>query len=216
MEGNEMTQTISNKVYVLSQDTSHLIGDLDLDAWLIKFSGWENTVALCLPEEYELPGRIEFDAVLETMRFSDYPVNDVSWPIMSGRMLDVLLSVGHFGHKAFPVIIRDCEIASFKDGTAQVSGEELHHFFAVQVKEYLDIFDWERSAYELNPDSTDQVNDIEKLVLKDFGKNLPPVFRLSVYPHLLLVSAQARAALVMQGIQGTAFYKLDDLWSNSE
>lgn len=67
------------------------------------------------------------------------------WPIMSKRMLDTLLSVGNFRHRAYPVVMVDCgQIYNEELGTKSSSGIEYHNFLAVQVLEDLDIFDWEK------------------------------------------------------------------------
>jgi hypothetical protein len=211
MKGNEMKQDICNKNYILSWDLDHLI-DLDNDAWLVKFPGYEN-IGLCLLREYNLPERIEFDAVFDAIQSSDYPINNIDWNIMSQKMLNTLLSVGDFQYKAIPIVMVDCEVVMVDDeaiGRSNRSEKEDHRFIAVQLLEHLDIFDWENSVYEPDPTITDLVDSIDKLVLKQPQDGFPPIFRLSVYPYVLFVSGKARMALEQVGIRGVVFEEIEN------
>ena len=203
-----MTQTTLNKNYVLSWDTSHLI-DVDTDAWLVKFPDSEN-IRLSLFKEYDLPERIEFDAIFDVIQTSDFPINDVSWPLMSKKMLNTLLDVGNFSHKAIPVVMVDCQVISYENSVAKRSEKEDHRFVAVQLLEHLDAFDWEKSVYEAHPRLPNRVSFIKKLVLKEPSGGFPPLFRLSVRPSPLFVSGEARAALEQEGIQGVIYQDLED------
>ena len=205
MKGNEMKQDICNKNYILSWDLDHLI-DLDNDAWLVKFPGYEN-IQLSLLREYNLPERIEFDAVFDAIQSSDYPINNVDWNIMSQKMLNTLLSVGNFRYKAIPIVMVDCEVIGLG---GQRSEKEDHRFIAVQLLEHLDIFDWENSVYEPDLTRTDLVDSIDKLVLKQPQDGFPPIFRLSVYPYVLFVSGKARMALEQAGIKGVVFEEIEN------
>ena len=142
MEGNEITEEILHKNYILNWDSSHFV-DLDADAWLVKFSGYEN-IQLALLKEYNLPEKIEFDAIFDVIQRSDFPINDVGWSIMSQKMLDILLSVGSFPHRVIPLVMVDCEVIG-RGGKR--SEKEDHRFVAVQLLEHLDIFDWEKSIF---------------------------------------------------------------------
>lgn len=203
-----MTQTTLNKTYSLSRDNSHLV-DVDTDAWLVKFPGAEN-VHLSILREYDLPERIEFDAIFDVIQTSDFPINDVGWPIMSKKMLNTLLSVGNFPHKAIPVVMVDCEVISYESGAAKRSEKENHCFVAVQLLEHLDAFDWEKSVYEPHPRMSNRVSYIKKLVFKEPTNAFPPLFRLSARPSPLFVSGKARAALEKEGIQGVIFQDLEE------
>jgi hypothetical protein len=205
MEGNGMKQDICNKNYILSWDLDHLI-DLDNDAWLVKFPGYEN-IQLSLLREYNLPERIEFDAVFDAIQSSDYPINNVDWNIMSQKMLDILLSIGSFPHRVIPLVMVDCEVIG---SGGKRSEKEDHRFVAVQLLEHLDVFDWENSVYEHDPTIKDLVDSIDKLVLKQPKDGFPPIFRLSVYPYVLFVSGKARMALEQAGIKGVVFEEIEN------
>ena len=192
-----------NKNYILSWNTSHLI-DVDSDAWLVKFPGYEN-VSLALLRSYQLPERIEFDAIFDVIGLSDYPVNNVSWPIMSKRMLEVLSEIGAFPYKAIPLVMIDCEVVSIENGIAIRSGKENYEFIGLQLLEHLDAFDWERSVYEPHPRMANRASYIKKLVLKEPKEGFPPLFRLSAHPSALFITDKAREALKSKGIRGV-FY----------
>ena len=64
--------------YHLFWDVEHIKGTV-YDATLVPFPRWEVT------------------------QHSDYPSNDVTWPLMSPRMLEVLCQVGDFPHRRIPV-----------------------------------------------------------------------------------------------------------------
>jgi hypothetical protein len=98
---DEKNKSMSNKLeqaYILDWDNSHLL-DLDYDAFLVKFSGWENTICLSLTKEYNLPERIEFDAIFDTLKHTDFPINNVRWPIFSQRAISRLSRINSFRHK---------------------------------------------------------------------------------------------------------------------
>ena len=200
-----MRQDICNKNYILNWDSSHFV-DLDSDAWLVKFPGYEN-IQLALLREYNLPERIEFDAIFDVIQRSDFPINDVGWSIMSQKMLDILLSIGSFPHRVIPLVMVDCEVIG---SGGKRSEKENHRFIAVQLLEHLDVFDWENSVYEPDPTIKDLVDSIDKLVLKQPKDGFPPIFRLSVYPYVLFVSGKARMALEQAGIKGVDFEEIEN------
>ena len=203
MEGNEITEEILHKNYILNWDSSHFV-DLDADAWLVKFSGYEN-IQLALLKEYNLPEKIEFDAIFDVIQRSDFPINDVGWSIMSQKMLDILLSIGSFPHRVIPLVMVDCEVIG-RGGKR--SEKEDHRFVAVQLLEHLDIFDWEKSIYKPHPRLPNRVYSIDTLVLKKPQDNCRPLFRLSAYPSKLFVSGKARMALEQAGIRGVVFEEI--------
>lgn len=193
--------------YILNWDLSHL-GDDSHDARLIKFPGWENVVRLASTKEYSLPDKIAFSANLRTLKSIDFPYNDVNWPIISKKMLDVLVAVRNFPHRAIPIVMLDDVVTFDEQGDAQHSGDENHEFVAVQLLEHAKVIDLERSVYEVDEEFPGRVDNVEKLVLKEPQEGFSPLFRLAEYPVPLLTSPSARLALEEADIQGLVFETL--------
>jgi hypothetical protein len=158
-----------------------------------------------------LPEPIEFESLEEDLAKTDYPYNSNHFPIMSKQMLDVLLSIKNFSHQAIPIVIIDATGIYVEGAKNYVrSGIENYNFSLVRIPEYIDVFDWENSIYELNPKQPGRVklSTVKKVVLKEPEEGFPPLFQVSAMPYRLLVSEEARTALETAGIRGTRFSKL--------
>lgn len=187
--------TLTNKAYELRQDSSQLKGytnDEYYDGWVVDFPGWEQVNALFwepqpikLPLEFRLEGR--FSRILHT----DYPCFSPYIPVMSEKMLKVLLSVQPFPHQAIPVVIYDGD-----------STQETRDYTLVQLLKHIDVFDPEHSEYYQNSGL------IDCIALKEPVGGYPPLFRVIEEPTFLFVSAQAKAALQKAGIRGVSFISL--------
>jgi hypothetical protein len=142
----------------------------------------------------------------------DYPCceDGIGWPIMSKRMLEVLLSVRDFPHQTIAIDIKDAtQVADVERGIGlKDSGIHNHNFVIVQLLEQLDIFDWEQSVYEPSKISSYGVGKVKKMVLKEPETGFPPLFRVTTDATKLYVSAAARAALEAAGIGGVKFSNL--------
>lgn len=172
--------------------------DLNVEAWLWEFPGWKE-ISFSRAEPINIPEPVIFDSVDELIRETDYPYTDVTtWPVMSKRVLAALLSVQEFPHQAIPVEMRDNEqILDRETGEYSSSGLVSHDFVIVQLLEQKNAFDWEKSTYKRNPRRPEvvKVGTLKNLVFERLQSDLPPLFRLSAYPYLLLVSAAAKEAL---------------------
>jgi len=154
-----------------------------------------------------------FEANFRTLGVIDYPYNDVSWPIMSKKMLDTLLAVGTFPHRVIPVIMIDDTVMTpdrYDEAGNPKPGVGTDRFVAIQLLEELDVFDWEQSVYERHERFPEYVTFVEKLALKTRPGGFPPLFYIAHYPARLFVSAEARLALEKAGIQGLEFVSLAD------
>ena len=118
---------------------------------------------------------------------------------MTKYMIDVLFLISPFKHRLIPVTILDHEnnIISEND------------FYSVQLIEYLDILDLEKSNYIMDDEEPDKIINLFQAVFKESVYILPPVFRLKVNPLYLFVSSDARQALERAGIKGLKFMELD-------
>jgi hypothetical protein len=203
--------TTLEKLYILDWDVSCL-GDDIYAAELMKFPDWENTCGLVLTEEYLLPQKVSFEANFQTISTMDFPYNDVRWPIMSERMLDILLSVKHFPHKSIPIVMINDSIMSkdrYQSNGLANDGVENHNFYAVQLTSSITALDYERSKYESDLNSM-LIIDVERLILKEPREGFPPLFRISEYPAPLLVSSLGRLALESIEARGMIFTELEN------
>jgi hypothetical protein len=183
---------------------------------IVEFPGWDANWVLagvCPPFEPSEP--VEFDtnfALLE--KVPDYPNNTARWPVMSRRMLDVLLSVGEFAYHAIPVtLVQDTiDVDVRYDALGRPKPEySKTDYVAVQLLSYTDVFDAERSLFTRSRLDPDEILRIRKLALNVPPEGLPPLFRLEVYDVHLFVSAEARAALDSAGIRGPEYVPLDKI-----
>jgi len=198
---------VSDPAYILFWDTSR-VGDEGVTANLVEFPGSDNAIGWIHTRRIEVPDPVYFEARVETIREVDYPDNDVRWPIMSERMRAILLGDAP-EHRVMPVAFLDDMVPTaerFENRTPR-PGVAIEGFAAIQILERTDAFDMERSEYTPDPDLPGRVVDLKRLVLKDTP--LPPLFRLSAYPSLLLVSHRARLELDAAGIQGAEFHPLE-------
>jgi hypothetical protein len=153
--------------------------------------------------EAKMPKDIVFVSLTNLL---DYPyILEVwSWPIMSRKMLDVLLSVGSFPHQIIPITFKKLE-----------SKEINHDYVILQIMELSDLLDMEKSVYSIetvfaDPEET-FVCDVKLKVLKEPANGFPPIFRIKGDHVPLYISAVARQALEDAGIQGLRFstYQLE-------
>jgi hypothetical protein len=205
------TATLIKQAYELDhnpvniRDTSR-----EYDAYIVEWPEYRGySIKFMDPDDFEYPSHdVKFQGYESSLSDTDYPYCSVSWPIMSKRMLNVLLSVKDFPHRTWNV-----PFVGFPDNAPeglliQDLRDGVHHdneFFAVQLLEQLDIFDWENSVYRMHSIFPDEIDRIRKLVLKVPEEGLPPIFRLKVLSGQLYVSPEGRAALEEANIKGVRF-----------
>jgi hypothetical protein len=127
----------------------------------------------------------------------DYPYNNLNWPVMSRKMLEVLRTVGDFEHQIIPINV------DLADG--KVNADD---YVAVQFTRHYDLLDTEQSSYLPEVVFRTEVRHLSRIKLRTTDKELPPVLRMSGYPWLLTVTAKGREALTQAGIIGVAYQKL--------
>jgi hypothetical protein len=204
------TQTRTDEAYRLDWDITHLgTGEIEEDAWLSNYPNYPGVNGLILNHPSGLPERIEFEAIGSMLAKTDYPYTDVRWPIMSQRMLDVLLSVGSFPHSAYPVVMIDVEWDA-KAKKLSFPRTENHNYVAIHLTKYLDAFDFENSVYERSTINPDVVKNIRWISLRETDTGFPPLFAVEPASTKLFVSAEARTALEAADIQGIEFLHAED------
>jgi hypothetical protein len=205
---DSFNKTRTKEAYKLDWDISHLgNGEIEYDAWVLNFPSHPGTSIYGTNQFDFFPNPVEFGAIGSFLTETDYPYTDVRWPIMSKRMLDVLLSVGSFSHRTYPVLIIDYEIDLNKRTT--IKGTKIYDYVLVQLTEHLDGFDFENSVYQRSTINPDIVTNIRWLSLKEV-KDFPPLFSVKESRLDLLVSSKARAALEASSIQGINFLHVED------
>lgn len=196
--------------YRLVHDPSHLKGN-DNDATLVPFEGQVSICGWIGTEPHRVPEPILFEANFKVTRKSDYPCNDVNWPIMSPRMIDTLRKIGDFPHRLVPVRFIDRSVQGparyLPDGSLRPEVVD-DRFAVVQLTEHLDVVDWERSTFRRSRVDPEGLIFFTKLVLVSPASGLPPLFRIPHNNGMLLVSAEARRALEAAGIRGVKFRPL--------
>jgi hypothetical protein len=156
----------------------------------------------------QMPKEILFVAERKYLSMTDFPNLEYAdcWPVMSRKMAEVLLSVGDFPHQIIPVSFVD-----HLDMPIECDYVILH------LTERSDLLDTNKSIYTREPVMDDSgrtfICDIEKLVLKEPGNVLPPMFRVKWTEVYLFVSAEAKIALEAAGIQGLRFNRIRHLYS---
>jgi len=200
--------------YGLEWDTNHIIDDMP-DADLVKFPGWENVAGWMSTRDIAIPPRIFFEANFQLLKTIDYPFNNVNWPIMSLKMFDALCAAGEMlPHREIRVTMLDDTIPTLQrldEHGEPKQGVANDRFVCIQLCEYTDALDWDRSEYERHPRLSGRSSWISKLVLKESPGGLPPLFRISANPMHLLVSATARQKLEASGVKGCQFLPLDSI-----
>lgn len=192
--------------YDLFWNMKHIKGTV-YDATLIPFQGDEQVCGWLRTEPLQVPDPVLFEANFKVTRQSDYPCNDVNWPLMSPRMIETLRKIGDFPHRLVPVRLVDRKARGMArylpDGSLRPEVVD-DRFVAMQLTEHIDAVDWERSTFRrsgIDP----ELCYFDKLVLVSPRTGLPPLFRLSSSGGMLLVSAEARRALEGAGITGITF-----------
>jgi hypothetical protein len=225
---------MTHKAYKLNHDLSRFEEcgvEPDGDGYLEhKFKGWDeldfaffNAVPIILGgtegeivvnsdnrHPWLVAAKMPEDIVLVTLKDGyssmDYPyILDVwGWPIVSRRMLDVLLSVSDFPHQVIPVTFKSIE-----------NKEANHDYVILQLLEFSDLLDMDKSVYTIERGVADPemtfVCNVKLKVLREPAGGFPPIFRIKGDSIPLHVSAVAKQALEDAGIQGLDFdtYQLE-------
>jgi hypothetical protein len=203
--------TIIKQAYELNHDPVHIEDtSREYDAYIVEWPEYrEHTLNFKNVGDFEYPNHgVEFHGYESSLSDTDYPYNNVNWPIMSKRMLNTLLALQEFPHRTW-----DVPFVGFLDNAPEMLlrrglRDGVRHdneFVAVQLLEHLDIFDWENSTYKTYTAMPEKIMSIRKLVLKVPEGGMPPIFRLKVDPVVLYVSPEGRAALEAANIKGVRF-----------
>lgn len=81
-------------------------------------------------------------------------------------------------------------------------------FAAVQLRERLDIFDFDKSTFKHDPDFLDFIGDVSEYVFKIPVQGLPSIFHIKGEPVKVFISHAGRIALKDAGIRGVEYISL--------
>lgn len=195
-----MSEKMSQSAYQLTWELDHLdFYEVEHDAKLMPFPGSEQIIALADAEPYNFAEPVFFEANSHIVNNTDFPENDVDWPIMSRQMIEVLQSLGDFPHQIIPILMN----------SSYTSENSNHDFVAVQLTSHLRIFNYENSRYRRrDEDFPEIVIGVSEFAIDIPSEGLPPLFRLSAYDIALFISGEAREALRECDIKGTAYVPL--------
>jgi hypothetical protein len=217
-----MERTTRKSAYRLTWEFDHLEScDEEYDLEIHEFERWSETSRLMKVTPYDLPDPVVFYTDFELLACTDFPVNNVNWPIMSRRMHYILKSVGDFSHRVIPLAIihdRFTDLTNppqlfLDNGQPNPKLTNFNDYVAVQLLEESNFFDFKNSEYEPDSDFPEWVKSVEKYELNEPSGGYPPLFRLAADAVSLFISEKARQALSEAGIRGTAYYTLDDGYS---
>lgn len=184
------------EVYFLGWSTDHIKGSYS-GIRLLNFSGSNNNIdRLMNVEPYNLPEPVIFRADFRFLSQTDYPSQSLNWPIMSRRMYYALLAVKDFSHRVIPLVMESTKLDVSQPNHRTIDAK---NFVAIQFLEHANYFDHERSIYN------SEEKYPERYVLNKPPEGFPPLFRLSVNPGAVFISAEARDALKEAGIVGTSY-----------
>jgi hypothetical protein len=211
----------TERAYRLIWATQHLeFCDQEYEIEIRESPELEWTASLMETTPSSLPDPVVFYTDPDFSLYTDYPTNNVYWPVMSRRMYYTLLTVGDFPHRVIPIATMDGSKFTFEPerrflASGQPNSDITHFddFVAVQLLEHSNYFNFEHSEYEASPKYPDLVRSVDKYVLNEPSTGFPPLFRLSASAATLFISAKAREVLQDAGIRGTAYYPLDRLQS---
>lgn len=206
---------MNRDAYQLLWDTDHLLThDDQYDLAVERPEALEGVPQYwpTVQEEVTLPEPLLLAANFGNVRYTDYPSNPLGWPILSRRMLSVLLGIRAFPHRAVPVRIVDPIVSTQAEHERAdaLLGERItvadDDYVAVQLTSLVDL-DEAASGVVRDPDLPWMV-EVERYVFP-MGTILPPLFRLSTDASPLYVSAEARAALKAAGVRGPRYLPLE-------
>jgi hypothetical protein len=209
-----MKSTFTEVAYKLDWNLDHFedyhILDWSYDLEIEPFPGVEK-VEIDEIEPFPHPNPVIFRAYPDIVNYIDYPYPENRWPVMSKRMYEALLSVGSFPHRVISVAVVDWRVMrdKWRDKDGRLRDEITNwNYVAVQLTEFADVFDWEKSKYTPHEELPGWLKNVQEYVFKIPPDGLPPLFRLKNHSLRLFISAEARAALKEAGVCGTEYVSL--------
>jgi hypothetical protein len=166
-----------------------------------------------LAEKFPGSGAAVFSCLTWLVKYVDFPCRDISWPVMSRRMYEIIAAQGEFKHETIPVVV---SLNGIVDHLEVWNGFDwvrpspyLTNYVALNLLEHVEgIIDWDNSVHEW--ESSLFSPRTKYLTIKSYALNepeggFPPVFRLAEYPRELFINRATREALKDAGITGVSY-----------
>lgn len=201
------------KVFKLIHDFDHLI-DTDFDAVCDIFEGIDTIGFYMIGiDKFEMPNKIYLRANLNTIPYkTDYPIVDLTFPIISNRMIQTLEKVRPFKKRLLTTfMIDDTYLSSYLSSDNMIKDDVRFNssYFGIQFTEYFDVFDYEMSIYKPLRSQPDLPGSIKKLILKEPRYGFPSIFKIKENLSLILVSEEGKNALETDRINGCKFEEVE-------
>ena len=184
-----------DKAYKLGRSLNHLRSNEDCDVWQVGKKLEEKIDLFWNLEPIEKFPSYKFEGKLEKrLSWLDYPAAYFNYPIVSKKMVNILLLVGQFQHQTIPLEIYDWK-----------SEEKTDDFVFLHLLECIDAIDFDKSIYygeDIAPE------DIQQFALKEPEKGYPPLFRVKGDEFWWFISTEAKEALEAANIKGVRFIPL--------
>jgi hypothetical protein len=203
---------VTTRAYLLENDFNHS-GDLERDAFLVP-SKVDPMIGMIINyiERVALPDAIYFQANFELIPKYDFPLTDLTIPVMSKKMLNVIKRYGDFDFRTVPVIMID---DTYLEGPFDTEGNLKRDvpinddYVVIQLLKYTDAFDREASEYIMRRGRPDKVGAIRKLVLREPVSGFPSLFKIPELSNKLFVNESVKCGLIEAGILGCVFEEVD-------
>jgi hypothetical protein len=205
------------KCYILKHDYEHS-GDSEKDAFHVPFQYSDRASTIFLNPKYrdKLPSIIYFQANFNLIPKFDYPLTDLSVPVMSDRMLDILKQVRYFESVEIPVVMFDDTFLGErfdKHGNLKPEVKRIEGYRAIMIIDRQSVFDFARSKFEPSTIDPSKPGVILDIVLREPENGFPSIFRIPETPSTLFISQTAKEALEQAKINGCVF---DEIKVSSE
>ncbi|NMM50767.1 Imm43 family immunity protein [Marinigracilibium pacificum] len=201
---------LENKVYKLNWGFNHS-GDSEKDAFHIPFkNNMEFSADMMSVREFELPERLYLQANFRIIENIDYPLTDLNIQIISKRILDIINELGGIKHRQVPITMIDDTFLDElfdKQGELKPNVPTNNDFVGIQLMEYTDVFDYDKSEYE--EDFILPVGHISKLILKKPKYGFPPIFKLKECSSEVFISEQTYNRMKNENIRGFDFEEIE-------
>lgn len=201
-----------NKVYKIKPVKNSKI-DADYDAYCNDFKGKEMIgINMMRIKNFNPPAVLYFTADFSSIPSSDFPFIDLSFPVFSVRMFEILKSVRDFEYNVIPVTMLDdsyLEGQFDKNGTLKSDVPYNDNYLAVQFKSFENVFDYKNAKYQPDLVFPDDVGVIEKLVLKSPKDGFKSIFKIKEAMEYVFVSERAKQVLEDNNIKGCAFEEVE-------